>query len=182
MHAQLSNEARTQGYKTFFILNSNEHEISTPHIGQNAILFIYFLFFYFFLGGGGVFCLKTCRCSIILLINDKMTKTESISINFVTGTSPSLQYATNSNESSTILNLISPLCTSLLQNSIPFFWKLCRSRSAGFIRSQLIRIHTVFHPCIEAILIIKLHHWIDWKSKVYVAQTTHILKCKQPIY
>ena len=35
------------------MLNSIEHDISTPHIGQNV--FVFLLLFFFMGGGGGVF-------------------------------------------------------------------------------------------------------------------------------
>ena len=33
----------------------------------------------------------------------------------------------------------------LLNPDLSFFWKQCRSRSAGFLQSHVIRIHSVFH-------------------------------------
>ena len=49
----------------------------------------------------------------------------------------------------------------LFQNDKYSFLKQCSSRSAGFNRSQLIRIHTVFPPDDESIIILKLHDRFD---------------------
>ena len=55
-------------------------------------------------------------------------------------------------------------------NFYDLFWRLCGSRLAGFWRSQLIRIHTVFQPHIESISIMTLVHKIDWKTEVHMGQ------------
>ena len=57
----------------------------------------------------------------------------------------------------TILDLVSAPCPKHLQSSI--IWKQCRSRSAGFWWSQLIRIDT-FSLHDESMFIILLYHWI----------------------
>ena len=58
--------------------------------------------------------------------------------------------------------------TILFQNDKYSFLKQCSSRSNDFNRSQLIRIHTVFPPDDESIIILKLHDRFDGKFKVRV--------------
>ena len=68
----------------------------------------------------------------------------------------------------TIIQLNGMVCQYMLSITISYlytctlFRKQCRSRSAGFWGSQLIRIHTVSHQHNESILIVELYQIGSW--------------------
>ena len=69
-------------------------------------------------------------------------------------------------------NLISPLCTYLYTP----FWKQCKSKSAGFIRSQLNRIYNVFHLHDEFISIMKFCYLIGCENFIPLLKTVFSLE------
>ena len=58
--------------------------------------------------------------------------------------------------------------------SAGFSWKQCRSRSAGFFRSQLIRIHTVFNARCELII-------LNQNMKYIIVLTLYILLVQEQV-